>query len=366
MPGPYKSYSAGVTPTNGPYHVRVNGLHGFSLAARREDGYVPVPPNDEMFTSLAVAVNIGLEMLETPSGRTALHRLGHALVQARAQRSDSALEPFTGDLNRMEEYVDHFLERVRGDYPRVTLQRFPGGVLASTDPLMPTSHLRDFRPKQAAGFAYNLEKVESMVIAYNAYTRAARGSKASVFYLERWQNFLFILACATAYELTHLFTLYLSLYSDWPPTPKEITYHGYSQGQGGESGRWLEGVLYGGSLELYNERTEGPEQPGRPYILDRHNFYHHIDPRAVVEFVTDPRQYRFPFPLGKAETRDDLRRQGLRNTGSTSEAAMPAPQSIRAMQSLSAIRKLRGYSIHIDALRQRPSRASVPLRVTAA
>ncbi|KAI1735728.1 hypothetical protein F4680DRAFT_469767 [Xylaria scruposa] len=294
MPGPYKSYSAGVTPPNGPYHVRVNGLHGFSLAARREDGYVPVPPNDEMFTSHAVAVNIGLEMLETPAGRMALRRLGHVLVQARAQRSDSALQPFTGDLNRMEEYVDHFLERVRGDYPRVTLQRFPGGVLASTDPLTPTSHLRDFRPKQAAGFAYNLE------------------------------------------------------------------------GKGGESGRWLEGVLYGGSLELYNEKTEGPEQPGRPYILDRHNFYHRINPRAVVEFVTDPRHYRFPFPLGKAEIRDDLRRQGLRNTGSTSEAAMPAPRSIRAMQSLSAIRKLRGYSIHIDALRQRPSRASVPLKVTAA
>ncbi len=96
-------------------------------------------------------------MLETPAGRTALCRLGHALVQARAQRRDAILEPFTGDLNMMEEYVDHFLERVRGDYPRVTLQSFPSGVLASTDPLMPTSHLRDFQPKRAAGFGYNLE-----------------------------------------------------------------------------------------------------------------------------------------------------------------------------------------------------------------
>ncbi|KAI0470236.1 hypothetical protein F4859DRAFT_515762 [Xylaria cf. heliscus] len=243
---------------------------------------------------LTVAVNIGLEMLETPAGRTALRRLGHVLVQARAQRSDYAMEPFAGDHNRMEEYVDHLLEMARGDFPRVTLQRFPGGRFSFNGSLMPTSHMKDFRPKQAAGFAYNLE------------------------------------------------------------------------GQRGESGRWLEGVLYGVSLELYNEKTEGPEQLGRPYILDRPNSYRRINPRAVVEFVTDPRQYRFPFPLGKAETRDDLRRQGLRNTGSTSEAAMPAPQSMRAMQSLSAIRKLRGYSIHIDALRQRPSRASVPLRVTAA
>ncbi|KAI0433093.1 hypothetical protein F5Y09DRAFT_352505 [Xylaria sp. FL1042] len=339
MPSPYNSYRAGVTHSNGPYHVRVNGLHGFSLAARREEAYMPVPPNDEMFTSLAVAVNIGLEMLETPAGRTALFRLGHILVQA---------------------------QRLRGDYPHVTLQNFSGGDLASTDPASPTSHLKDFQPKRAAGFAYNLEKVEGMVIAYNAYARAARGSKARSFYLEKWQNFLFILACATAHEITHLFTLYLSLYADWPPTPKVITYHGYNQGGGGESGRWLEGVLYGGSPELYKDRTEGPEQPGRPYILDRHNFYHRINPRAIVEFVTDPRQYRFPFPLGIAETRDDLRRQGLRNTGSTSEAAVPFPQSIRAMQSLSAIRKLRGYSIHIDDLRQRPSHASVPLRVAAA
>ncbi|KAI0521167.1 hypothetical protein F5B22DRAFT_653542 [Xylaria bambusicola] len=95
MPGSYNFHHAGTTPHNGPYYVEVNGLHGFSLADLRGGVYRPVLPNDERFTSLAIAINIGLEMLESLAGRMALSGLGRALVYARAQTPDGRLLLYT-------------------------------------------------------------------------------------------------------------------------------------------------------------------------------------------------------------------------------------------------------------------------------
>ncbi|KAI0521168.1 hypothetical protein F5B22DRAFT_644416 [Xylaria bambusicola] len=277
---------------------------------------------------------------------------------------DGRLEPFTGDISMMEGYVDYFLRRVREDYPRITLQSLPSGTFASTTSLMPTSHLGDFKPKQAAGFTYNIEHVKGRAIVYASYAEARRGSRTRAFYLERWQNFLFVLACITAHEMSHLFALYLSLQADWPPTPPRVTYHGYEQRSGGESGRWLEGALFGGSLELFKRNDEGCEHPGRPYLLDQHGFYHRINPQSVIELVTNPWLYRFPFSFGQAETSDELVRQGLIRLAPTSEDTVSIPNRVRAMQILNSIRGLRGYSIHIDGFRQRPAHASLPLSVT--
>ncbi|KAI1362413.1 hypothetical protein F5Y08DRAFT_341637 [Xylaria arbuscula] len=401
MPGSGNSYVAGVTPRDGPYYVTVNGLHGFSVGFRGGEKrelafsritpsfltcvYSPgngvriitdtgteltyfhiaveaVEPNEEMFRSLAVAVNIGLEMLEKDEGRTALCTLGRTFVKARAERDE--LDPFSGDIDRMDRYVDHFLTRMRSDYPHVLVIPLPGSIIAQMKPSMPTSSLEDFQPKRAGGVTYNAEKVEGMVAAAKASMDQALSRKERAMYHERWQNFLFILACATAHETTHLFTVYLSLGADWPPTPTEICYSDYHQGDGGESGRWLEGKLFGGSLELFKHITEGPEHPGRPYIFGRDKCYHRIDSATIASFVNDPRRYIFPFQTNTTETTSEMGRQGLGNTGSILQPPAPVPHEIRAMQSLGAIERLRGYSINIDDLRRRPSDASVDLRVT--
>ncbi|KAI0145629.1 hypothetical protein GGR57DRAFT_297500 [Xylariaceae sp. FL1272] len=364
MPNPGRSYQAGVTHRDGPYHVNTNGLHGFSIATVSAHRVDPVLPNDEVFMSLAVAVDIGLEILETQSGRSVLCRLGNVFVQARARIAHEP--PFAGDVNRMVEYVDYFLRRVRADYPQVMLKDHASYIPAATHPRQPTRNLRNFDPKNAASFSYNLEMVQSMKMAHLAYVNAAQRSPVKKTCLERWQNFLFILACATAHEITHLFTLYLSLGASFPATPPTISHTGYNQAGGGESGRWLEAALFGGSLELYKDKTEGPEHPGRSYVMDKHRRFYRIGQRSIIELVESPHLYRFPFPIeGGAETANDLRRRGLRNIGSMSEAPMPVSQSIRAMESLSAIRKHRGYSIHIDDLRQRSSEPGLALTVVA-
>ncbi|KAI1331895.1 hypothetical protein F5Y16DRAFT_395184 [Xylariaceae sp. FL0255] len=202
-------------------------------------------------------------------------------------------------------------------------------------------------------------------MAYEDYERASQERDKRI-YIERWQSFLFYLACATSHEIAHIFTLYLSLYADFPPTPPSMCYSNvYRQDAGGESGRWLEGLLFGGCLEIYKDRTQGPKEAGTYFLVDQQNIFRRIDPGAILEFLKGARQYRFPFPVGPPQRYDDLRRQGLRNVGST-DAVVPVALNLRAMQSLSAMRRLRGYSIHIDGLRQRISWVNTPLRVSAA
>lgn len=103
-----------------------------------------------------------------------------------------------------------------------------------------------------------------MVVAHHAYCQARAHSSAAKKYMQRWRNFLFMFACATLHELSHLFVGYLTR-GALPDTPDGITHLNYSQyfdeetgemNPGGESGRWLENVLYGGSIEYYADRRD--------------------------------------------------------------------------------------------------------------
>lgn len=105
-----------------------------------------------------------------------------------------------------------------------------------------------------------------MVAAYNAYS-VARGLDKEPS-LERWQRFLFMFSCVTLHELAHLFICYLSSGPDFN-TPPGVSYLNYGPVNTlpngttvyvGESGRWLENALYGGSIEFFTEPAEGPDQ----------------------------------------------------------------------------------------------------------
>ncbi|KAI1323037.1 hypothetical protein F5Y16DRAFT_403905 [Xylariaceae sp. FL0255] len=242
-------------------------------------------PSTQLFRSLATAIDIGLEILETPAGRRALCGLGHALVLYRKYDRHHRRPRFTGNVINMEQYVDHFLARVRYDFPVVTVEHLGEHVLASTGLGHPTTHLRDFQPKRAGIFSYSLP---SMIERSQDLKR-----KAST-----WRDghyFLFSHACSTVHELAHLFTSYFSLGVDFPDTPRALTYRNYGQHGGGEAGRWLEYVFFGGSVEFYKRRSDGPEQAGVPYLIDPDGLYHRVHPDTVIEAVTYPRAYQFPF-----------------------------------------------------------------------
>lgn len=72
-------------------------------------------------------------------------------------------------------------------------------------------------------------------------------------------------AVATTHELTHLFVAYLAQGRDeidsyTPPSVSYLNYTGLRDQAGillsGESGRWLESRLFGGSIEFYRDISD--------------------------------------------------------------------------------------------------------------
>lgn len=63
-------------------------------------------------------MNTGLEMLETPAGHHALERLGEVVTR---EWGTQGVYNFPGDVREMPVYVDHFLHRVRSDFPFVVV-----------------------------------------------------------------------------------------------------------------------------------------------------------------------------------------------------------------------------------------------------
>jgi hypothetical protein len=129
----------------------------------------------------------------------------------------------------------------------------------------------------------------------------------------RFRSFLFLFAVATAHELTHVFVAYLAQGQDvidsyTPPQVSYLNYTGLSDDTGrpitGESGRWLESRLFGGSIEFYRDSSDDSGQvclkpiflrmsyslkrlqAGIPYILDSEGLARKIQPACILQLVT--------------------------------------------------------------------------------
>jgi hypothetical protein len=151
----------------------------------------------------------------------------------------------------------------------------------------------------------------------------------------RYRMFLFMLAVATAHELTHCFVSYLaqgqdSIGSYTPPRVTFLNYTGVEDENGdpqtGESGRWLENYLFGGSIEFYKDTADDGDQAGIPFILNSRSLATKIHPDCVLQLVTKINEYReFPFKTsGKALSYQDRRAKGLLSLGSTEATGVQA------------------------------------------
>ncbi|PCD26721.1 hypothetical protein AU210_013143 [Fusarium oxysporum f. sp. radicis-cucumerinum] len=286
-----------------PRDFTVNGLGRIGITIRNQDGLEPLQENSLEFTGLAFAIHAGLSILEKPEGRQALQRVGLIVVQewARAQRFG-----FGGDPNLMPRYVDEFLLAVRRDFPRVIV----GGVEG---------------PDHAAGIYYNHSRVTRMALAAR---QSSDGSSEGRKMGNRFRSFLFLFAVATAHELTHVFVAYLAQGQDvidsyTPPQVSYLNYTGLSDDTGrpitGESGRWLESRLFGGSIEFYRDSSDDSGQAGIPYILDSEGLARKIQPACILQLVTRVNEFRtFPFETtGRPMTYQQRRTKGLLSLGST-------------------------------------------------
>ncbi|KAF4497552.1 hypothetical protein FAGAP_6282 [Fusarium agapanthi] len=226
-----------------PRDFTANGLGRIGITLRNQDGLEPLQENSLEFTGLAFAIHAGLSILEKPEERQALQRVGLVVVQewARAQ-----IFRFGGDPNLMPRYVDEFLLAVRRDFPRVIV----GGVEGS-------------------------DHIARMAIAAR---QSSDGSSEGRKMGNRVRSFLFLLAVVTAHELTHVFITYLAQGQDviesyTPPQVSYLNYVGLSDDDNlpvtGESGRWLESRLFGGSIEFYRDSSDDSGQSSEPFRLKR-------------------------------------------------------------------------------------------------
>ncbi|WAO85973.1 Hypothetical protein NCS54_00322700 [Fusarium falciforme] len=277
----------------------------------------PLQENTEEYTALAFAIHAGISILEKAAGRQTMASLGTALVQAWLLGGNGFR--FHGDQDQMAEYVDEFLRAIRGNFPRVILDSLGGpDVIAEARRIPCQNHsFSQYNPKRAGGIYYNRSRVSQMASAgREANETSPHGRKMAA----RFRTFLFMFAIATAHELTHLFVGYLAQGQDTTQsyTPPTVSYLNYAGPSWGESGRWLESHLFGGSVEFYRDKSDDDGQAGIPYVLDSDALARKIQPTCVLQLVTSIGEFHtFPFTTtGKALTAEERRERGLLSMGS--------------------------------------------------
>ncbi|KAF5662689.1 Stem cell self-renewal Piwi [Fusarium heterosporum] len=277
-----------------PRDFTVNGIGRLGITVVSAQGFDPLQENTLEFTGLAFAIHAGLSLLEKPEGRRTLQNVGLTIANEWAKRKRGF--QFGGDINQMPRYVDEFLRAIRADFPRVMMSDVGGHDVIAQAKRTPgwDGNLFQYLPKKAAGIYYNKTRVSQMATAASQASDAhSAGKKMST----RFRTFLFMFAVATSHELTHLFVGYLAQGQDiigsyTPPEVSYLNYNGIRDRNGlpvtGESGRWLESRLFGGSIEFYRDVSDDNGQAGIPHILDSNALAIKIHPncRRRIPYVS--------------------------------------------------------------------------------
>ncbi|KAK4444018.1 hypothetical protein QBC34DRAFT_475977 [Podospora aff. communis PSN243] len=335
--------------------IDLGGIQGLSINQENPSGNPPTIPkeaNSYTYSTLAASINIGLSILETPAGRQTLRAIGREVVRL---WQDNGSHVFGGDVRQMGAYVDHFLARVRSDFPLVFVmrcnldtiayaQRIPGNVLWD-------GRLDSYLPKGAGSLNFNHHGVAAM-------TETA--SQASSPHMRRrFHSYLFKFSVATAHELVHLFTSYLAQGSDSDGsyTPPQLSHLNYGRREGnavmGESGRWFENSLFGGSLEFYRDPNDDGNQAGVAYLLDGEAVARRVHDSCIQDIAANENlSANFPFrTTGSRYTHQDRRNRNLQSLGSTQGAPAP-PAGALLMTALRDRGSLHLYNIPGSQLRR--------------
>ncbi|KAK3997443.1 hypothetical protein QBC44DRAFT_396820 [Cladorrhinum sp. PSN332] len=307
--------------SNGINNLSINVLHGTALT--------PVASNTLEFTCVASAINTGIEILETPEGRDALRSLGSKVV-AEWEHRNPGIRTFSGDPTQMRGYVDFFLKSIRADFLWVALAEHPIDVTAAYERAQLVQwDVRTWQPKRSGNFSFNLSKVNAMVAAAQGPHDKAVAPKMA----DRYRRFQFLFSVAAAHELTHAFVAYLSgaattFNSSTPPSVSFLDY-GIQQiangGAGGESGRWFENKLFGGSLECYRDIKDDNGQCGLAHILDEHEVARPISMATMLTVIGNKRTFQFPFvsPGAKGLTPAERQAKQMRRLGAIHHPVQP-------------------------------------------
>ncbi|KAH6693766.1 hypothetical protein F5X68DRAFT_187551 [Plectosphaerella plurivora] len=252
-------------------------------------------PGVPEFDTLARALRLGHRILNTFDGRAALKDLGRAVVMGWEREQRHA---FAGDVDLMPLYVDHFLDRIKNDFPCVELSIAMAPDTSATtfrnnswaEPQLGADNLAYYKPKAAAYIASNYTKCLEMSRAYGHGPAHA----------EKYMRLLFQNGTTTAHELTHAFVGYLAggCVAPGSETPTSVTFAELKADDAhrGEAGRWLENRLFGGGLSYFIPASEAQDYFGREYLLQDGKYYR-INPDVIEDIVLRLDTSPIPFPF---------------------------------------------------------------------
>ncbi|KAK4224908.1 hypothetical protein QBC38DRAFT_369900 [Podospora fimiseda] len=336
-------------PTNGINRLAINKI------TRQPNSplplIIPVAANEHEFPLLAAAINTGIQILETIRGRAALTRLGTKMMRNPGQ------QVFSGHPAQMATYVNFFLQRLRSSFIPVTINDESSvDVIASFQRATGVWNVTNWDPSQGGLLNFNCSRVNAMVVVSKANTAQSRKLA------DRYRRFQFLFSVATTHELAHAFVAYLSGGRSGTITPPSVSFLDYGFQQGGlntgESGRWLENQLFGGSIEIYRDPTDDQWQCGLVHVLDNNAVARQVSMATMLTFIGTTRSFHFPLvnPTSPGLTRQDRQARNLRSMGAAHHAASP-PVGTAFMQALKS-RKLKRYrvlSVYLVAVGTTPS-----------
>ena len=230
-------------------------------------GITQLEPNSITFTYVASAAHMALRILENPTCRQRLAQLALKLDTDRDLGSR-----FRNDPALARSFVDLFLQKLRANFPMIVVND------TMSDPGLLGYHPRgdwdggyhDFNARQQSvningHVSYTVpQKVRNKLIKI----QRVRDMIASAENASRFRTFQFMFAVTFVHEIGgHVLVTFLTN-GRRPLTPPSMTAAGYDNTGLGEAGRYLEYVLFGGTMAFYRDPTQGDGQVrNAPQIL---------------------------------------------------------------------------------------------------
>lgn len=258
--------------------ARIGNLEMFTdegATGSQED--VELPPTSLRYRTVESFLDLALRILECPQGRESLVQVANALLDEFEGQKPPVPHTFKGARTRLPNYITHFLQKLREDFPFVHLEWADGQ--ATTDRYDWGSDCSQYRPKSAGFIIVHRAIVNNMIYISQQSSEVAGNN------YERYQ---FEMGITMAHEIVHLFTGYITG-TMYPITPRIVTCNPYVHGKEGEAGRYWELKLLGGVLECYTNKNDPlglRRQAGEFYIVKPG--FGNAEARAISDdFITD-------------------------------------------------------------------------------
>ncbi|KAK2799078.1 hypothetical protein FQN50_008584 [Emmonsiellopsis sp. PD_5] len=217
-----------------------------------------VEVNTSQYTFVAAAAALATKMLQTSQGIDAMTELALELAGTVAMRKPIQDSPMLA-----RQAVQLFVDKISAKFPGIVIDSSINTVqmLGFHVGIVWYGGLEDFDPRRHM-IHINAQRLEDLMAAADGGTPTAE---------KHFQTFIFQLTNTFAHEVGgHLLMTFLSdLVVDHTGqvsrafTPPSVSYSNYAVYDGfmaGESGRALEDILFGGSLEYYHDPEGGPRQ----------------------------------------------------------------------------------------------------------